>query len=310
MSKRVPDGNQVDTINRNSLFNQMSFDLAKQDRFVTSLGVDFTHFKAMPSPIGKKDRGDHRRSDGVDLITDNGMIYRCSGKLTATMTDNSRDSKRGDAGLLDPSQSRIVMPRFYNSSTDGVAKGERIYLAPGDRVYIADPDADVLVSNYQEMDYVDGPNEAMYPIVRLDGPVICSQNIEYVCGRDYKIDTNGSIVWIVGGKNPGFDPETGKGRIYAIRYMYRAFWYVVSIPKEIRITNVTTGNERAPERMPMHAIIVREFVYHNKNRGDAQNQVKPKTEDRKVAEPAESITPNKYVIPVDMSAFGDDGEQT
>lgn len=301
MAKKPPEGNQIDTINRNSPFVQMSFDLKRLDGFVQSLGVDFTHYKAMPSPLGKKDRGDHRRSDGVDTITSNGMIYRCGGTVTATITDNSRDAKRGDAGQLDPSQSRLVMPRFYKD-------GSRIYLAPGDRVYIADPDADVEVTNYQEMDYVDGPNVPMFPIIRLDGPIVDSQNIEYTCGKDYKINTNGDIVWIPGGKNPGIDPETGKGRIYSIRYMYRAYWYVVSIPKEIRITNVTTGNQRAPERMPMHAIIVREFVYHNRNRGDIQNQVKPKTEERTVIAPIESINPDKYPIPVDMSAFEDDGE--
>lgn len=308
MANKKPDGNQVDTINRNSPFNQMSFDLNKQDKFVTSLGVEFTHFKAMPSPIGKKDRGDYRRSDGVDTITSNGMIYRCAGKFTATITDNSRESKKGDSGLLDPSQSRLVMPRFYNKNE--VADGDRIYLAPGDRVYVADPDADVLVSNYQEMDYSIGPNVPMFPIVRLDGPIVDSQNIEYVCGADYKIDSNGDIAWVPGGRNPGMDPETGKGRVYSIRYMYRAYWYVVQIPKEIRISNVTTGNLRTPERMPMHAVIVREFIFHNKNRADIQNQIKPKSEDRTVIAPPDSITPDKYVIPVDMSAFGDDGEQS
>lgn len=308
MSKRTPDGNQVDTINRNSPFNQMSFDLVKQDKFATSLGVDFTHWKAMPSPLGKKDRGDHRRSDGVDTITSNGMVYRCGGKFTATITDNSRSSAKGQSGQLDPSQSRIVMPRFYNK--DAVADGDRIYLAPGDRVYVADPDADVLVSDYQEIDYVVEDNVTKFPIVKLDGPILDSQNIEYQCGVDYRITTTGNIQWIAGGRNPGIDPETGKGRIYTVRYLYRAFWYVVEIPKEIRITNVTTGGVRSPERMPMHAVIVREFVYHNQNRGDAQNQLKSKSPERADAPPVESITPDKYPISVDMSGVDEDGEQS
>lgn len=303
MAKKPPEGTQIDTINRNSPFVQMSFDLKRLDGFVQSLGVDFKHFKAMPSPLGKKDRGDHRRSDGVDTVTSNGMIYRCGGTFTATITDNSREVRRGDAAPLDPSEARLVLPRFYKDGT-------RIRLAPGDRLYISDPDADVLVSNYQEMDYMDGPNVPMYPIVEFDGPVTDSQGVEYVLGADYKIDRNGDIVWVAGGRNPGIDPDTGKGRIYSIRYMYRAYWYVTAIPKEIRITNVTTGNERTPERMPMHAIIVREFIFHNRNRGEAQNQNKPATQERTVSAPVESITPDKYVIPVDMSAFGDDGEQS
>ena len=146
MAKRLPKGIQVDTINRNSPFVQQSFDLKRQDAFVTSLGADFKHYKAMPSPIGKKDRGDYRRNDGVDTITSNGMIYKCAGNFTATMTDNQREQRRTGAGALDPSESHLIMPRFYNDKD--VADGKRIYLAPGDRLYVAS-------SECREM-YIDG----------------------------------------------------------------------------------------------------------------------------------------------------------
>lgn len=305
---KKPNGQQVDTINRNSPFIQMSFDLAKQDAFATSFAVEFHHYKAMPSPIGVSDRGDYRRNDGVDTITSNGMLYRCAGRFSATMTDNSRDKGKTDGGFTDPSQSRIVMPRFYNDK--GIAdSSERIYLAPGDRVYIADKDADVLVSNYHKMDYEAGvDNVPMFPIAKLDGPLIDSRNIEYHCGKDFQITSSGNIRWIEGGKNPGIDPDTGKGRIYSVRYLYRAYWYVLSLPKEVRVTNVTTGNTRTPERMAQHAILVREYIYHNQNRGDSQNQNKPKTPERADAPVQESINPDKFVIPVDMSTFTDDEE--
>src|SRR5271169_4721471 len=129
MSDRPAKGTQTDTINRFSPQVQESFDLKRLDGFVTGLGVDFTHYRAVPSPIGKNDRGDLRRSDGVDTITSNGMIYRCAGKFTATMTDNSRNQKTGDINMLDPSQSHLVLPRFYNSA-DQQDNGKRIYLAP------------------------------------------------------------------------------------------------------------------------------------------------------------------------------------
>ncbi len=60
--------------------------------------------------------------------------------------------------------------------------------------------------------------------------------------------------------------------------------------------------------MPLHAVVVREYVFHNKNRGDEQNQLKPKSQDRTVEAPKESIISDRYVVPVDMTAFGDDGE--
>ena len=308
MSNRKPNGIQIDTIDRNLDFIQESFDLDRLDNFVTGLGVEYFHFKGQPSPIGQSDRGDYRRSDGVDTITSNGMIYRCAGKFTATMTDNSRDRKRGEAGVLDPSESKLVMPRFYNEN--GLADGKRIYLSPGDRIYVADPLADVLVSNPQKMDYEAGiDNVPMFPIVEMEMPLIDSRNIEYIQGTDYCIH-DGNIRWLTGGKNPGIDPETGKGRIYSIRYLYRAYWYITILLKEVRVTNVTTNGERAPDRMPYHAIAQREYMYHNQNKGDKTNQLKSKDPKRVVHEPVSSINPAKPVIPVDMSSIGDDDEQS
>jgi|SRR5581483_152211 len=302
MSKRPADGTQTDTISRFSPQVQESFDLKKLDGFVTGLGVDFLHYRAMPSPIGKKDRGDYRREDGVDTITSNGMIYTCAGKFTGTMTDNSREQKRSAGGVLDPSEARLVMPRFYNSCT-GMSDADRIYLMPGDRLYVADKDADVLVANAQEIDYdPDRDNEALYPIVKIQD-IVDSRNQPFTCGTDFEITPMGNIRWIAGGRNPGIDNDTGKGRIYSVRYLYKAFYYVVALPKEVRVTNVTTAGVRAPERMAYHAIIVREYIFHNQNRGDKQNQNQPKQPQRADAPPTESTNPNRYAIPVDMSTI-------
>lgn len=310
MSNRKPNGIQIDTIDRNLDYVQESFDLDRLDNFVTGLGVEYVHYKGMPSPIGQNDRGDYRRNDGVDTITSNGMIYRCAGKFTATMTDNSRDRKRGEAGVLDPSESKLVMPRFYNEN-GGVANGKRIYLSPGDRIYVADPLADVLVSNPQKMDYEPGvDNVPMFPIVEMEMPLTDSRNIEYTCGVDYQITADGNIRWLPGGKNPGINPETGKGNVYSVRYLYRSYWYITVLLKEVRVTNVTTNGERGPARMPYHAIAVREYMYHNQNKGDKLNQLKSKDPKRAAKEPVSSVNPAKPVIPVDMSAIGDDDEQS
>ena len=309
MSKKFNTDDQVDVIDRNGPDIQESFDLNRLEDFVTGLGVEFLHYKGMPSPIGLKDRGDYRRSDGVDTITSNGMIYKCAGKFTATMTDNTRDRKRGEAGFLDPSESRLVMPRFYNDRD--IADGKRIYLSPGDRIYVADPTVDVLISNPQKMDYQENvDNVPVFPICELEMPITDSRNIEYIQDVDYCITRDGNIRWLPGGKNPGIDPDTGKGRIYSVRYLYKAYWYITTILKEIRITNVTTDGERKPERMPYHAIAQREYMYHNQNQGSATNQNKSKDPKRAASEPVQSTSPSKYSIPVDMSGIGDDEEQS
>jgi hypothetical protein len=312
MSNRPPKGDQADAINRYSPFVQVSFDMKKIDSMATSHGVDFVHYKAIPSPLGKKDRGDYRRSDGVDTITSNGHIYKCAGSFTATMIDNTSQERDSHAGQIEASEARIILPRFYNVQGD-VANGARIYMAPGDRVYIADKNADAHVSTRHEMDYEEGiDNVAIYPICALELPIIDSLNREYAEGVDFLITDKGDIRWIAGGKNPGIDPDTGKGRVYSIRYLYTAYWYIVSLPKEVRITNVTTGQVRGPERMPYHAVVQREYLYHNQNRGDQLNQNVSKTPDRAVAAPTPVIVPNAFTVPVDMTAINDDdsGDQS
>lgn len=308
MSDRKPIGMQLPAITPLAPQTQISFDLQRLEiGLSTGLGSDFTHYRAIPSPIGMNDRGDLRRSDGVDTITSNGMIYRCAGKFTATMTDNEREQKLGASGPLDPSVARLVMPRFYNK--EAVADGDRIYLAPGDRLYFSDPQADVRVANSQKMDYQpDVDNVPMFPIVNLLDKVIDSKNIEYTENVDFIITAEGNIRWLSSGKNPGIDPNTGKGRIYAIAYLYKAFYYVWQLPKEVRITNVTEGNERVPERMPMHALVVREYIFHNQNRGGDTNQNRTQTPQRVVQAPIEPINPNSPIIPVDMSNFSKDDD--
>lgn len=312
MSDRKPNGTQVDAINRYSPQVQVSFDLRRLEiGLSTGLGVDYKHYKAMPSPIGLKDRGDYRREDGVDTITSNGMVYKCAGTITATMTDNIRHQKDGgQVSLLDPSESRLVLPRFYNQGDD-VSNGDRIYLMPGDRIYMSDPQADDKVPNSHKMDYEPNiDNVPMFPIVQLEGNIVDSRNIEYKQGVDFTITCEGNIRWSVGGRNPGIDVDTGKGRIYSVRYLYKAYWYVTALPKEVRITNVTTNGVRSPERMPQLAVITREYIFHNQNRGDKLNQNKPKDPQRADAAPKQTLDANKYVIPVDMSTIGEDDSQS
>ncbi len=311
MSKKPFENDiKIDVIDRFSPYTQESFDLARLDNFVSGLGVEYFHYKSFPSPIGKNDRGDYRRNNGVDTISSNGMLYKCSGKFTATMTDNTREKRSGASGNTDPSESFLVLPRFYDKEIKGDGKGDRIYLAPGDRIYVADPNVDVLVSNSQEMDFEEGDNVAMFPIVKMEVPLTDSRNIEYIEGVDYTI-CDGNIKWLAGGKNPGIDPSTGKGRVYSVRYLYKSYWYITKLPKEVRITNVTNANgDRVPERASYHATTQREYMYHNQNKGSKTNQLKSKDPKRAAHEPVSSVNPSKYSVPVDMSGIGDDEEQS
>lgn len=314
MSNRKPQGQQIQDINSWCPLTQHSFNIVFDDAFVTGQGIDYAHFKAMPSPIGLKDRGDYRR-DGLDVITSNGMLYVCAGVFSGCETDNNTTKNRTDGGVVDPSVSRLILPRFYNK-TKSVAgsintapqdDSRRIYMAPGDRIYVSDPNANVKVSNYQRMTFELGPNVPMFPILELEVPIIDSRNISYIQGLDYCIASDGNINWLPGGSNPGIDPDTGKGRVYSVRYLYNAYHYVISLPKEVRMTNVTEGGVRVPERLASYAIIQREYIYHSQNRPDPKNQSASKTPQRAVQEPLDTIKPGPGSISVDMVSIKEDG---
>lgn len=300
MSDRKPDGKPVDSIPQEAIPWLVSINLPYQDGFVTGLGVDWSHYRAMPSPIGLKDKGDYRRPDGLDTISSNGFIYEKAGIFTGVISDNSKSQKRSDSGLLDASTSRIIMPRHYNKD-GGLSNGDQIRLAPGDRIYMSDPNADDAVPNYQRMTYdPNKDNETMFPVVKMES-MVDSRGVRFQEGRDYKITCDGWIRWIPGGENPGVDPDTGAGRVYSVRYLYKSFWYVVSIPKEVRITNVTENGVRSPQRMASHAVVQREYIYHNQINAGNETALKPQDQKRIVPTAPENIDPNSTQIHVEMT---------
>jgi hypothetical protein len=279
MSKKKPaKGPQADTVSRKAENTQISFNLPLQDSFITSHGIQFEHWKAMPSPIGKKERGDYRRSDQIDDQQSNGFLYDKAGCFTAVLMGNSKGKQQLDGGVMDTSTGRITLPRFYDEQ--GLADGSRIYLAPGDRIYVKNKEINTRVPNWQEMTFeLDRDNMAQFPVCVVE-KLIDSRGIEHRQDIDFKITSEGNIRWLAG-KGPGLDPETGKGRVYSIRYLYDAHWYITQLINEVRIGNVTENGIRKEERMPYHAQVVREYVYYNRtNTSKTTDYINPK-EDKK-----------------------------
>jgi len=292
MPKRKARGLQLDTLPPDRMF-ESSFNLTAQDEFVTGLGVQFVHYAAMPSPIGLQDRGEYRRSGSVDTISSNGMLYKKVGCFTATLVGNGTGKNFSISATQDDSTARLIMPRFYDKNGEA-AEGGVIRPTVGDRLYLADKDADTFVSTYQRMEYnPEQIDRAQFPIYEVDC-LVDSRNIEYTHGVDFTIDSDGNIVWSPK-NNPGLDPVTGKGRVYSIRYKYRAFWYISRLLNELRITNVTKNDTRTPTRMPYHLQIQREYVYTNQNNGSLPAQVVDTTTERTVSEPTDNIPEIKEI---------------
>lgn len=282
---------------------QISFNMDKQDQFVKSHGVCFLHFRAMPSPIGLKDRGEYRRSDSLDTISENGFVYNQDGEFDGVVLGNSKQKQQVEGGLYDYSEARLTLPRFYNEDSKSSA-GKRIHLVQGDRLYlknVSKEEKDVV--NYQRVHYnPNGVDYLQFPATEVES-IMDSQGNFYKEGVHFKINKDGNIQWISNKKNPGIDPDTGKGRVYSVRYRYEAHWYVSAIINELRIGNVTTGGERKESRMGYQVMIQREYVYHNRNRGDSVDTNKETETDRTREKQEESIDPNQYQVKVNVNSF-------
>lgn len=272
----------------------VKFNLDAQEQFGNDKGVVFEHWAAIPSPIGLKDRGEYRRSETLDTVSENGFIYTKVGEFVGTILGNSMQNGQTDAkNIYDSSTARLMMPKFYRNSE------KEISLLPGDKIYAKD--IELKVDNYQRAEYIpNGVDYLQFPVKEVS-ILIDSLGKKYTYKRDFKVDKDGNIKWIAGKKNPGTDIDTGKGRVYAIRYKYIAYWYISKLVNEIRITNTSDADN--PARMPYQAMIQREYVYHNKNRGDAQNTVTENHDARTNEEPTEELNPNNYNIKVDVKDF-------
>lgn len=308
MAEKLIKGPQIDALPRNPMdLEQISFNLQKQDDFVKSHGVCFTHYRAMPSPIGLKDRGEYRRSDSLDTISENGFIYTQCGEFSGVILNNSKSKNPAEGGLVDTSEARLTLPRFYNEDSQELPN-KRIHLAPGDRIFLKNVELEEKsVVNYQRVQF--NPNGDDF----LQFPATCVETLMDSLGRMYeegvhfKItkskNNSGNIRWIAGKSNPGIDPDTGSGRVYSVRYRYEAHWYVVRILNELRIGKVTEGSERKEARMPYQVLIQREYVYHNRTKGGSQDSKKENETNRTNPEPEESINPNKPQVKVNINSF-------
>ena len=275
----------------------IKFSLEAQEQFANDKGTLIEHFAAIPSPIGLKEKGEYRRPDVLDVVASNGFIYKKVGEFRAVIVGNSNTNQPIDGGIYDNSTARLVLPKFYKKACDGTKKKE-IQLLPGDRLYAKG--IELKVPNYQRMDYSStGVDRLQFPAKSVSH-LVDSRNVEYTQSRHFKIDKDGHIRWINGRKNPGVDPDTGKGRSYSLRYVYLAFWYVHQLVNEIRIVNDVNGN---PTRLPYHATIQREYVYYSSIKGDSKHTNEKNYTERTNKEPTPSMDDNKHDIKVDVRNF-------
>ena len=244
-------------------FNPLELDPDAFDQEIRSQGPRMRHYKALPCPLGLVDRYDARAVHADHDDCQNGFIYRIAGEVTCMFTGNNADKTIRSQGELDSSVSYVTFPRFYDKSC---CDSSEIYVGVYDKLeYLEDVPH---VEEKQLMQYdPKGIDRLQYPVLKVLY-VEDSSGKKYT-DQDFQI-VNGNIKW--GSNCPGINPETNRGNVYAISYLYKPYWIIRSLTIDIRLSRqIASDGTRYLAKMPISVIAQREFQFMNQRNNGIDN---------------------------------------
>lgn len=246
-----------------------AFEVAAFQGAIKAHGVKMVHYRGIRNPVGMIDKYDPRRPDSDNSGASNGMIYTKAGCFSALFIGNSKNVKAMEGGMLNAATAQITPTIKYDHPD------EDVYLSPMDRIYLAEES--ILVPHQQLVEaHETGYDKLQFPVVKV--LALIDANGKKYTESDYSIQ-NGQIHWC-DGAGPSINPETGIGRIYSIKFLYRPYWYIDRLLHEIRVAqfkNPITG-EHGLVKMNQSAIVQREYIFENEANDDlaepSERQVK------------------------------------
>jgi hypothetical protein len=250
------------------------------DDMIRGHGISFVHWRALPCPIGMVDADDQRAPHGDHHgQCSNGFLYRAVGPVTCIPSQNSNDAQWQDMGIVNQVNLMVTAERFYALPPGADGQRQRVYLAPWDRLYLAEES--ITVTQWQTFEACRGPTDKMdYPV---EGVELCvdAQGRDVLEGRDFQV-RDGLLHWVPGGSVvPAANPEAGTGPVISIRYRYRPYYYVASLPHEIRVAQATdpgTG-ARGTLLLNQQAVLQREFAFENQENDEDAPDVQPEEQE-------------------------------
>ncbi len=234
------------------------------DSLVREHGVLLEHFIALPCPQSDKNIN-NIRSNHADHDCEDGMYYTCAGKFLGIMTNNPKSNRFQSEGIIDSATCWIIVPRFYEQN------GQRIYFSPYDKLYVADNQfKEVLVPNFESMEAsTTGVDRLRFPVCEVTHLIDKSGNPSFQSNIDYQVTSEGNLQWMTQNR-PQFNPVLQEGGVYSVRYLYRPFWYVVTVEHEIRLSKILNADSDNKEvvRLPQYLRCVRERYFRSKDQTD------------------------------------------
>lgn len=249
-------------------------DAAAENLHISNQGIKFFHYMCVPDPLFQREAGDVRHSfgyeDGLQQVIDkddrfhreNGFIYVKRGVIYGTFMNNTKDFKNIAAGLYGASGATISLNRYY------VGTEEKINISENDKLIPCELSSEFFSVNWQKFTHNPTGIDRMQFKVCEAIFLIDSDGREYGKGTDFNIE-NGYIKWIDGGDRPGLDKQTGKGKVCAIRYTYKPYYYIKTVLHDIRIRPFlqSDGNVEA-KAGPMLALVQADWVYLDRRSHD------------------------------------------
>lgn len=248
--------------------NRLQFDLPRtaidfdEDSFqamIHSQGVQLVHFAAQPCPVGKIDIGDNRRPHDDHEGCSNGYIYTKVGTITALFTNQGNTQALRELGFVDGASVVVTFPLGYDDTDAEFAPAQfdRFYLK---EEAIVEPMWEYVRTNETGMERLS------FPVVRFLLPIVDWRGERYHQNIDFTIDGKGQIVW--GQRRPVQDNLAERnGAVVSCRYMYRPYWLLARKMHDIRVAQKEDfmTSERKLIRMPVEALLNREFLYLNQS---------------------------------------------
>jgi hypothetical protein len=253
--------------------HQVSLDIDAFNELIRGQGVRLVHYRAIRCPVGMTDIGDNRRPHPDHEGCSNGFLYTKVGVITGLFTGNSKNKRQDEVGFWDGSTAQVSFATTYDDSDD-----THFYVCPYDRFYLDEPT--LLVATWQLFQHhASGRDRLKFPVESVDILVDARGN-RYHAGSDFSIK-DGQLVWTGLTRpspeldaGPGLGTSLDRGAVCSVWYRYRPYYYCAMVQHDLRVTQVNNefDGTRSIQRMPMAAVLHREFIPQN---SEADNEARP-----------------------------------
>lgn len=272
MSDESKRDNQLLPQNYSDPFQSVAMNPHAINSFISGLGIRFLHLQAIQDPLYKNSEGDPRHSfdqqdnymfENSSVFTrENGFLYFPKKVVVGIFMNNSKNLKSIDAGLYSDSGAMVTFNRFYEGTN------EIVEISEYDKFIPCELASEFFTTSLHQFEHnPSGIDRLQFPAeaVRI---LIDSDKKTYQQGVDFQL-IEGQIKW--GENRPGYNKITGKGKVCAIRYIYKPYMYCKQVMHDIRvrpeIVDINTGETKSTAS-GMLCLLQRDFIFLDKRTAD------------------------------------------